>query len=83
MTTEIFEKATELNTEIEQLSKKLTELFQLKRIENNGYKVRLSLQFDNTEVFLCDEDFVKPIIKVLIERVEQSINDLTQEFNKL
>jgi len=83
MTTEIFAKATELNTEIEQLNKKLTELFQLKRIENNGYKVRLSLQFDNTEVFLCDGDFVKPIIEVLIERVEQSINDLTQEFNKL
>lgn len=84
MTTETFAKATELNTEIEQLNTRLKDLLQLKQTSDSGYNLHLHLFSDiGTEVSINGRELVKPIVEALIERTEQSINDLTQEFNKL
>ena len=77
MTTETFAIATELNTEIESLEARLTDLLRLKQNRDNGYNVHLHL-FDDigTEVSINDRDLVKPIIEALIERTEQSVGDI-------
>ena len=84
MTNETFAKAAELNAEIEDLKAKLKDLLLLKQNRDNGYNVHLHL-FDDvgTEVSINDRDVVEPIIETLIERTEQSVDELTQEFNKL
>lgn len=85
MTTETFAIATQLNTEIESLEARLRDLLRLKQTRDNGYNVHLHLISDagKTEVSIHDRELVKPIIEALIERTEQSVDKLTQEFNKL
>lgn len=45
MTTKTFAKATELNTEIEQLNTRLKDLLQLKQTSDSGYNLHLHLFF--------------------------------------